>query len=371
MLALFAAVALASFTSAPPVPSPAEAVDEAKLVEVLKALPTKRSAFGNDEERAGLEQAEKLLTDRAERMGYSVMPDPFTWKRRGEKTEQTWRNLVFEKPGVGPLAKEVLIVGAHFDAVPGSPGADDNGTGTAALMEIARVLKDREHQRTVRFVLFNLEEVNLNGARAHAKRVRVEEREKGLRFVGMLSLEMLGYYSDQPGSQKNPFKDVPGAPQATVGDFVALCASSVDQHLTAALDAAMKAAEPGVKTLRVDQFPNERIAIIPPDLMRSDHAPFILIGVPAVMITDTSNFRNPHYHTPGDTVETLNIPMFVRTTRALAGAVDALLGPAGSEAPPLRREFPAQAEPEKAGDQPAEKKSGADAVAPAPPSEPK
>lgn len=333
------------------------AITDESLGAAVRLLPPNRSGWESDAHIRGLLEAQRVLAGRVRELGYTPAEFPVRWSRRRDAVKHDWANVVFEHPGApgGPLAREVIIIGAHFDAVPATPGADDNATGVAALLEIARVMKDRPTQRTIRFVLFNLEEAGLVGAQQYARHVREEVKSGEIDVVLMLSLEMLGFYSDQPGSQKNPFKNIPGAPQATVGDFVALCGSSRDTAVIRALGEAMHRAEAEVKVLPIDLFPNEQMAIMPPDLLRSDHAPFLLLGMPAVMVTDTSEFRNPHYHKPTDTIDTLNMPMFTRTVRALAGAIDALAAAPGKPAPVLKRLEAAAPTRE------------ADAVAPSPP----
>ncbi len=322
-------------------PKPEAGVERERLMETLKSLPTKRSGFGDDEHIAGLTKTRVMIVDRLRELGYGPVLVPVTWSRRGEKppaTPRDWANVIVELPGQSEaLKREVIIVGAHFDAVPGTPGADDNGSGTAALLEIARVLKGKPLQRTVRLVFFDLEEAGLIGARQYAAGVRDEVKAGTIDVVLMLSVEMIGYFSDQPGSQRNPFKNVPGAPQATVADFIALCGHSRDKAIVAQLENAMNEAEPSLKTLRVDGFPNETIPLMPPDLLRSDHAPFLLSQMPAVMVTDTSEFRNANYHQPTDTVDTLDPVRYTQATRAITGAVWRLAGPVGVEAPVLKQ----------------------------------
>lgn len=325
-----------SSLSAPLVPpaSPASLVEEARLVATIKSLPAGRAFAGTPEQVAGLDRARDVLVASARAMGFQASLVPVHWSRRRDPSPRDWHNVVFELPGQGPRAREVIIIGAHYDAVPATPGADDNASGVAALMEIARVLKaSGPHERSVRFVLFTLEEGPLAGSRQYAQRIHEEAAGGTIDVHLMLSLEMLGFYSEAPGSQRNPFKNVPGAPQRDVGDFVALCGHSRSADVIASLARAMKRAEPAVEVVEVSAFPSERIPIIPPDLLRSDHAPFITLEMPGVMVTDTSEFRNPHYHQPSDSLETLNLPHFTRTVRALAGAVHEIALPVGASPP--------------------------------------
>src|SRR5205823_6873781 len=113
------------------------------------------------------------------------------------------------RPGTD-LPGEVLIVGGHFDAVPDAPGADDDGSGTAAVLELARVLKGHPVRRTVRLIFFNLEEVGLKGSAEYLRSARPAFDSGKEKLIGMLSLEMLGYFSDAAGSQKSPIPRIEG-----------------------------------------------------------------------------------------------------------------------------------------------------------------
>jgi Zn-dependent M28 family amino/carboxypeptidase len=300
-------------------------VDADRLIAQIEALPTKRSGAGDAEHRAGLIKAQEQLTKLVTDMGFKPELTKVVWSRRTDADKPDWRNIVFEIPGKSRPG-EVLLIGAHFDAVPNCPGADDNGTGVSALLEIARALKDEPMQRTVRFVLFNLEELGLIGSRQYVQQYFEDQRADKPKVIGMLSLEMLGYYSTVPGSQRLPFK-VPGVDGSTLaGDFIGLATIAKFQPFSQALRSAMQASEPKAKLLVADFMP-----VAMPDLLRSDHAPFLLKGVPAVILADTADFRNPHYHKPSDTVDKLDKARYALTVRALAGAVHTLAGPVGKE----------------------------------------
>jgi Zn-dependent M28 family amino/carboxypeptidase len=237
-----------------------------------------------------------------------------------------WNNIIIELPG-RELPKEVLILSCHFDAAPNAPGADDDGTGVAALLEIARVLRDAPMRRTVRMIFFNLEEVGLKGSIEYVRSGRIAKDE---RVTGMVSLEMLGYFSDEPGSQKSPIAKIEGVfDPPTVGDFIGIATIKSYQEFSRRLEREMKSAAPGLKVVTADFMP-----IAPPDFLRSDHAPFMLAGMPGVMLTDTSNFRNPNYHKPTDTVETIDEKRFTLVVRGVAGAAHAIAEPVSEPAGP-------------------------------------
>ncbi len=307
----------------PPAPAPRPAlpedeVSQERLLATLRMLPTKRSPWGDEAHEAGLRETEAILLRELRALGLEVTLDPvdFIGRRGRERREPAtpYHNLVVEFPGSAEHADEVLILGAHFDAVPNSPGADDNGTGTAALLEAARVFRGRPLRRTVRLVFFNLEEVGLVGSRAYAQRIRPDLEAGRFKVVGMVSMDMLGYFTDAPDSQKSPIPPSRLFKPPTVGDFIAAGGVMAHRTFSRAFEQAMNQAEPRAKTVFVDFLP-----IAPPDLLRSDHAPFLALGLPAIILSDTANFRSPHYHKPTDTIETLDMERFTLTTRAIIG----------------------------------------------------
>jgi len=143
-------------------------------------------------------------------------------------------------------------------------------------------------------------------------------------IIGMISLDMLGYFTDAPDSQKSPIKSIPGVFEPpTVGDFIGMVGLSGHHAFNQRLADEMTRASPGLKIELIDFLP------VPfPDMMRSDHAPFLLAGIPAVMLSDTANFRNPNYHTKNDTIETIDLERFEEAVVGLVGAVRAIAEPA-------------------------------------------
>ncbi|MBA4039047.1 MAG: hypothetical protein C0468_01730 [Planctomyces sp.] len=334
-------------------PAEPAAITAESLMAIVRSLPADRSRWpdrGDPARPPGNVRARAQLIEAVRGLGYQprLEPVPFRDRFDPDAGPSDAANIVFEITG-SARPRQVVLVGAHFDAVGGSPGADDNASGVAALLELARTLRDSAPGRTIRFVLFDLEESGLIGSRHHAtlwaesqQRLPEDARE---RITLMLSLEMLGYYDATPGSQRTPFAGIPGLPDPAkdgpiAGDFVALCAASAHSRAVRGLARVMSdpahqapegAAAQACKVLVVDQFP-----LMPPDLLRSDHAPFVSLGVPAVLVTDTSNFRNPHYHRQSDTPDTLDSVRMARTVRGLRAAVAAAAGRAraGQAEPP-------------------------------------
>ncbi len=212
------------------------------------------------------------------------------------------------------LAKDapLTLVCAHYDSVPRCPGADDNASAIAVMLEVARGW--RTSSGAVGFVAFNAEERGLCGSREFVAEMVARQR---LNVVGAHVLEMVGYTDKAPHSQRSPLP-LPGLP--TVGDFVALVANGRSRPMLAAAKAAAKRCEGAPPLLALQtMLGSERLV---PDLLRSDHAPFWEHGIGAVMWTDTAEFRNPHYHRASDTPDTLDYTFMAGVT----GLLKATLG---------------------------------------------
>lgn len=189
-----------------------------------------------------------------------------------------------------------ILIGAHYDAVPGSPGADDNATGVAVLLELARAFKESPPRSPVRLVAFDLEEYGLMGSRQYV--ATLKQQRQALRL--MISLEMLGYRDETVGSQQYP----PGLQYfyPNRGNFVGLIGNWPALWDLLRLSRVIRQA--GVPC---EWLPAGWRGQIVPDTRRSDHAPFWDEGYRALMVTDTANLRNPHYHQPSDRLETLDL----------------------------------------------------------------
>lgn len=202
--------------------------------------------------------------------------------------------------------EEIVVIGAHYDSVDGSPGADDNASGVAALLAIARAFARRPHACTIRFVAFVNEEPPYFMTPAMGSWVYVQQRRAGV--VAMFSLESLAFYSDKPDSQEYPAGLKALYP--TTANFIGFVSNvrsapllrrtiaAFREHATvASVGGAVPAGVPGVAW--------------------SDQWAFWEAGIPAVMITDTAVFRNPHYHRESDTVETLDRDRYTRVVDGL------------------------------------------------------
>ncbi|MDF0675656.1 MAG: M28 family peptidase [Nitrospira sp.] len=257
-----------------------------------------------------LQQTEVYLSRRFSEAGLAVTAHEF------EALGKTYRNVVGTMLPTSAQGQSApaLILAAHFDTVQGSPGADDNASALVVLLQVARRVRAMKLARTVRFIAFNLEEENLLGSSAYTALLR-KNREA---IHGAIVLECVGYASHQEGSQKIP----PGVPIAvpTIGDFLAVIGNERSQALTGSVAQAMKSHLPIVPLVVPGN--GEKL----PDTRRSDHTSFWEQGFPAVMLTDTANFRNPHYHRPTDTLDTLNLDFIASVAEGVTAAVIALAG---------------------------------------------
>jgi Zn-dependent M28 family amino/carboxypeptidase len=211
---------------------------------------------------------------------------------------------------------ESVVVGAHFDTEHGTPGADDNASGVAAVVELARMFRDMKPDRTVLFVLFANEEAPYAQTEQMGSLVYAKDLvASGNRVVAMMSLESIGYFSTVPGSQHYPPQLASRYP--TTGDFIAVVGNEASRSFCENLTRTLK----GSATLPVvgDVLPDSV-----PEASRSDHWAFWRLGLPAVMVTDTAPFRNPHYHKATDLPEQLDFDRMARVVSALAKTITAL-----------------------------------------------
>jgi Zn-dependent M28 family amino/carboxypeptidase len=211
----------------------------------------------------------------------------------------------------------LTIVGAHLDSVAGTPGADDNASGVAVLLETARLISQSHVSSPVLFCAFNLEELNMIGSRAFAGRMKAA----GVKIEGMISLEMVGYTDPRPGSQKLPMGLRGLYPEH--GDFIAVIGNWRSNALLRKVSGLMRR----VPDLQVETLSVPGKGMLIPAARLSDHGPFWDLGFPALMLTDTAFYRNPHYHGPTDTLDTLDLDFMAKVCAAVVRAVIGLAAP--------------------------------------------
>ncbi len=225
-------------------------------------------------------------------------------------------NIVATPSGVQDRS-EWILVGAHYDAVTESPGADDNASGVAVMLEAARVLGPREG---LKHVAFTLEEPQVGtfsfliGSRHFVKKMK----SLGHRYGAVFILESVGYVSNKPESQVLP----PFVKAPRVGDFIGVVGNRKAEGIMAAFTEEAASLATGLNVVTYT-FPLRGFLL--PETRSSDHAPFWDAGYPAVMITDTAMFRNPNYHTPHDMSESLSPEFMARVAEALIRTLNRLL----------------------------------------------
>ena len=246
-----------------------------------------------------------------EQAGYEVKRQSY------EVAGRTCYNIEVEISGDGEV-NEIVIIGSHYDSVVGYPGANDNASGVAALFALARAFYDKDISRSLRLVAFVNEEqpyfrTAKMGSMVYAKRCRRRSEE----IFAMLSLETIGYYSEQPGSQHYPFPV--GFFYPSTGNFVAFVSNLPSRWLVRKVVASFR---------RQVQFPSEGGAWpgIIPGIGWSDQWAFWRMGYPALMVTDTAPFRYPYYHTEQDTPDRIVYEHLSRVVVGLKLVVADLIG---------------------------------------------
>lgn len=256
-----------------------------------------------------LSQTITYLRGQLTQMGYHVVERTYT------VSGQAVSNLEVQLAGSDDNG-DIVVVGAHYDSVEGTVGANDNASGVAATLELARMLSATRPRKTIRFVFFVNEEPPFfqnaeMGSLVYARQLRHE----GVRVSAMLSLETIGYYSEEPGSQKYP--PVLGWFYPSRGNFIGFVGNTESRALV----------RQSIRAFReTTRFPSEGVAAPEnlPGVGWSDHWSFWQQGYPAIMITDTAVFRYPYYHTPLDTADKVDFQKMARVVDGVEKVVVSL-----------------------------------------------
>lgn len=279
-----------------------------KTVEVLASKIGSRGYLQKD----ALEKTADYIASELRHYGYDISFLPF------EVEGKIYKNISVELKGKG-LPEKILLTGAHYDTITGSPGADDNASGVAALLELARILHGKSFNKTLQFVAFALEEppffyTKYMGSYLYAR----ELQEKNKQLEGMICLESIGYFTDSPHSQSFPlpfFKRL----YPDRGNFIALVSNIRSRDFLNRVKTAFKEGT---------DLPVESISTISiiPGIDFSDHRSFWKFGYDALMVTDTAFYRNPHYHGSSDTPDTLDYERLAKVVMGLKSAIESLAG---------------------------------------------
>jgi Zn-dependent M28 family amino/carboxypeptidase len=268
------------------------------LLSHLRRLEGERHPYSSPHR---LQAAQQYLADALASYGFEVTLDEFSYI--GDRFVN-----VIARPTTRD-SRPRLLVAAHFDTVPGTPGADDNASGLAVMLEAARITAARLPEAPVEFVGFNLEELSMVGSGHYAAKLRRER----VKLLGMLSLEMVGFTESQ-GLQQYPFFLKRSYPP--VGNFIGLAANRRSKDFLRLVEQAMRS----VPDLPVETLVLPANGWIFPEARLSDHSPF-WDGFPALLVTDTSFFRNPHYHQATDTIETLDLAFLEKVCQGVVTTV--------------------------------------------------
>ncbi len=286
------------------------AVSENRIKAHIQALEGVRHPLAAP---AALVRAAAYIRDSAGNLGYEIAEHSFV------DSGSEFVNIIATRPGKVNPEKRVLVL-AHYDTVSTSPGADDNASGIALLLELATLLRPLSFDRTIQFVAVSLEENEREGdpsalGRRGSRALSAFARENHWDIEGVVVLEAVAFAGDSV---------VQGAPAGlpvkvpAIGNFLAVIGNSDSASLVQEFES----------TVVRWQIPLPcQSLIVPgggealPDTRRSDHASFWDAGYRAIMLTDTTNFRNPHYHRPSDTLATLNLAFAAEVCRATAALV--------------------------------------------------
>lgn len=257
-----------------------------------------------------IEATVAYITAQWQAMGYEVREEPY------ESADGPAKNLIVEISGKRP-SQGVVVLGAHYDTVPQTPGADDNASAVAVLLEASRLLKNQLPGKTLRMVSFACEEAPYMSLGSMGSQYHAQEAKQRNERIEMLCLEMVGYFRDEVDTQKVP----PSIPKLfhglfpKRGNFLAAIGNLSSWSLNWRFRRGFKqATRLGLFSMNLPEKIQE--------IRRSDNSSFWDQGYPALMLTDTSFLRNPHYHQPTDTPDTLD---FDRMTQVTLGVVSAML----------------------------------------------
>lgn len=286
-------------------------VDSARLISDLSFIEGVRHRTAG---AAHLQETKDFLTSQYLDHGLQTYTQDFTY---GNYNAQ---NIIGRQPGTGTTG-DTYIVGGHFDTVADAPGADDNGSAVVGVLEAMRVLTQYPTKKALKFINFDLEEVGLVGSNRYVS----NGIGNGEVVAGMIDFEMIGYYTEVPNTQSFPFGFnllFPDAynevgSQQNKGNFI----TNVGRmgNSSPLMQQYKTSSATYVPALRVVNV--ESPVAFPSDLGRSDHAPFWVAGKPAIMLTDGAEFRNPNYHTPGDSLGTINFTFMANVVKGTAATL--------------------------------------------------
>ncbi|MCI4624716.1 MAG: M28 family peptidase [Candidatus Magnetoovum sp. WYHC-5] len=261
-----------------------------------------------------LDNTAMFISEKLKMFGYEVKYQEY------EFNKSVYKNVYAVLNGT-KSAEDVLVIGAHYDTIKDSPGADDNASAVAVLLELARIFSNIPQKRTIHFVAFTLEEPPVFGTSFMGSYMYAHYLKKqGVAVMGMICLEMLGYFTEEPESQFYPLYFLRWIFPKT-GNYIAFVGNRNSKDLIELAKSGFKKATP---------LPVESICMVKsiPGVTFSDHRSFWKLGYKAIMVTDTAFYRNPHYHTHSDTADKLD---YERMAHVVAGLVSSITELANKE----------------------------------------
>ena len=287
-----------------PEPRQSVAVDPARLEKDVRAL-SEQLLPRDQTHPQNLDRAAAYIHDRLAESGGRISDQPFT------VAGNTYRNVICS---LGPASNERIVIGAHYDSYHEYPAADDNASGVAGLIELARVLARANLAQQVDLVAYTLEEPPYFGTPHMGSVVHAQSlRDNGVSVKAMLSLEMIGYFSDAPDSQSFPISLL-RAFYPSQGNFIAIVGGLGEGGLVRRVKRAMlKSSQLPVYSINAPRFV--------PGVDFSDHLSYWKAGYEALMITDTAFYRNHNYHSANDTAEKLDYRRMAMVVAGVYGVV--------------------------------------------------
>ena len=284
------------------------------LRKTVQVLAGDIGSRGHDQFNA-LDRTIRYITSELREYGYTVEEQPYEYK------EGAYKNIYAVKTGTKEPGR-ILVVGAHYDTVKGTPGADDNASAVAGMLELARLLAATPLDKTVHFVAFTLEEPPLFRSRYMGSYVYAQGLHKaGADVEGMICLEMIGFFSDGPDSQFFPLPFMRWAYPKT-GNFITLVSNLQSKGFLQNVKAGfVNGTDLPVETLST-------VSVVP-GVDFSDHRSFWKFGYHALMVTDTAFYRNPQYHGPGDVPEILDYERMTEVVLGLKASIEQVAGKSG------------------------------------------
>lgn len=235
--------------------------------------------------------------------------EPFVFKK---VSNVIFNNIIAYKKG--RIKNKILIISSHYDTGKNTPGADDNASAVASMLEMVRLISVLDLEYTIQFAFFTLEEYSMIGSYYHTRLLK--ESNMGNNIIGAVVLDGLGYISTENNSQMR-FKNS-DFPKSNIGDFLAIIGNENSETLLKIFDYNTTKYTPGIKTEKlIVSGKGESV----PDTRRSDHTPFWDNGFRSIMVTDTCQFRNPYIHTPKDTAQNINLNFLTESTKATLSVI--------------------------------------------------